>query len=76
MKIISNQFKSQTTKKYDAALDELASLKCGSSEYSAKQQEVETLLETIGGEADGTFGGWTTGGEIEDDARSFGPAIN
>jgi len=27
-------------------------------------------------ERDGTFGGWTTGGETEDDERSNGPTIS
>ena len=48
---LNNQFKSPTTKKYEAALDSLSDLKCGSSEYAAKQQEIETLLLTIEGEA-------------------------
>ena len=51
MTILTNQFKSPTTKKYNAALDDLSSLKCGTAEYTAKQQEIETLLETIEGEA-------------------------
>jgi len=51
MTTISNQFKSPTTKKYDAALDELSNLVCGSRWYTRKQKEIETLLETIEGEA-------------------------
>jgi hypothetical protein len=51
MTILTNQFKSPTAKKYGATLDDLSSLKCGTAEYTAKQQEIETLLETIEGEA-------------------------
>jgi len=51
MKNLNNQFKSPTTKKYEAALDSLSDLKCGSDEYTAKQQEIETFLRTIEREA-------------------------